>query len=227
MRQILLLLGSIVFLSCSVGDKQGDQYVLWVNSSLTSCVGRAPSKCLQVQKYDKLDPSAWETLQSAIEGFEYEPGYFYKIVVKERQLETGDLPEDSTSITYTLLKILEKKQDERFRINDQWEVLKIKEENIQPDMEGISTPQLEIHVGEMRYSGNDGCNNYNGGIIEMDEQLIRFGVAAATRMMCPEMRIPDLFNAILPEVKSWEVKENKLHLFNAEGTEVMQLKKSD
>lgn len=227
MRQILLLIGSIFFISCSAGDKQGDQYVLWVNSSLTSCVGRAPARCLQVQKSEKLDPSTWETLQSAIEGFEYEEGYYYKIVVKEKQLDTSDLAEDAPSTTYTLLKTLEKRQDAKFGINDKWVCLKIKGEKISPDMEGSSPPQLEIQVGEKRYSGKDGCNNFSGGIIELDEKLIRFGVAAGTRMMCPDMRIPDLFNASLPEVRSWELKENSLHLFDAEGTEVMQLGKTD
>jgi heat shock protein HslJ len=75
--------------------------------------------------------------------------------------------------------------------------------------------------------GNDACNQYNGGIIELDDQTIRFGIAAGTRMMCMDMRIPDLFNASLPKVNTWEIKENKLKLFDANGKEVMVLKKID
>jgi heat shock protein HslJ len=225
MKQFLFLFGSIILLSCSAGDKLGEKHVYWINSTKAPCVGRAPTSCLQVQKSENLDPSAWKSFQSSIIGFEYEPGYIYKIVVKERHLDPAELPADVSSIEYTLVEILEKREDMKMRINDIWEALQIREESILTKMEGISPPQLEIHVGEMRYMGNDGCNNYNGGIIELDETTIRFGIAAGTRMMCPDMHIPELFNSSLPEVQSWEIKENRLHLFNAEGKEVMQLKK--
>ena len=200
---------------------------MWVNSSLTSCVGRAPTKCLQVQKSEKLDPSAWESFHASIKGFDYEPGYIYKLLVRERKLDPASVPEDASSIEYTLVKILEKKQDMKLRINDSWVLLKLKGETLQAAADGISTPQLVINVGDMGYLGNDGCNNFTGGIIELDDHRVRFGVAAVTRMMCPEMRIPDLFNITIPMVTTWEIKENKLHLFNAAGMEVMQLKKSD
>ena len=102
----------------------------------------------------------------------------------------------------------EKIQDQKLRINASWTA-------------------IEINVGEMRYMGNDGCNNFNGGIIELDESIIRFGISAATRMMCMDMEIPDLFNTSLPEVLNWEIKENKLYLRDADGKEVMLLKKID
>jgi hypothetical protein len=218
MKHFFFFLATIFFLSCSAGDKEADHYVYWVNSTKVSCVGLAPSKCLQVQKTDTLDPSAWETFYASIKGFEYEPGYIYKIVVKENHLDPAGLPADASSIEYTLAEILEKRQDMKFRINDIWVAFEINGETLQAD--GISLPQLEIKVGEMHYMGSDGCNNFNGGIIELDDQTIRFGVSAATRMMCMNMKIPDLFNTSLPE-------ENKLHLFNADGKELMQLKKID
>lgn len=227
MKQFLFFLGGMILLSCSAGDKLGEKHTYWVNSSRAPCVGMAPTTCLQVQKSETLDPSAWQSFHSPIIGFEYEPGYIYKIVVKERQLDPSELPADVSSIEYTLVEILDKRQDMKMRINDIWVALKIKDESILPGMEVISPPQLEIHVGEMRYTGTDGCNNYNGGIIELDESTIRFGIAAGTRMMCPDMKLPDLFNSTLPEVQSWVIKENRLHLFNAGGTEVMQLKLID
>lgn len=227
MKQFLFFLGSIILLSCSAGDKLGDKHVYWVNSTKVPCVGMAPTKCLQFQKSEILDPSAWKSFHATINGFDYEPGYIYKIVVRERNLDPADLPEDVSSIEYTLVEILEKRQDMKLRINDIWVLLKIKEETLSADVEAVSPPQLEIHVGEMRYMGKDGCNNFNGGIIELDEHTIRFGIAAGTRMMCPDMRIPDLFNSTLPEVLSWKIKENKLQLLDADGNELMQFKKTD
>ena len=227
MKQVLLLIGTIFFLSCAGGDTQGSKHVYWVNSTKKSCVGLAPTKCLQVQKSEKLDPSAWKSFHTSIKGFDYEPGYIYKLLIRERILDPATVPEDASSIEYTLVKILEKKEDIKLRINDTWVLVKLKEETLQPAKEGISAPLLEINVGEMSYMGKDGCNNFTGGIIELDEQRIRFGVAAGTRMMCQEMRIPDLFNITIPEVAGWEIIEEKLRLSDADGRELMQLKKSD
>jgi heat shock protein HslJ len=75
--------------------------------------------------------------------------------------------------------------------------------------------------------GSDACNNFNGGIIELDDSTIRFGIAAGTRMMCMDMEIPDLFNATLPEVLSWKINENMLKFHDADGKEVMLLNKID
>ena len=147
--------------------------------------------------------------------------------MKERKLDPADLSADASSIEYTLVEILEKRQDMKFRINDTWVAVKIKGEPILAAKEGISSPQLEIHVGEMRYMGTDGCNNYHGVSREREEHTVRGGVTAMTRMMCEEMKIPDLFNTSIPEIVAWEIKENKLQLFDAEGKEVMLLEKSD
>lgn len=124
----------------------------------------------------------------------------------------------------------DKKADQhkmKLRVNDIWAAIVINGETLVADTVSLSLPQLEINVGEMRYKGSDGCNNFNGGIIELDKKTIRFGVAAGTRMMCMDMKIPDLFNRTLPEVMTWEIKKNRLHLFDTDGNELMQLKKID
>ena len=227
MRHLLFLFGTIFFLACSAEDKKQDQYVYWVNSTKAPCIGLAPTRCLQIQKSDSLNPSSWESFLGTIEGFEYEEGNIYKIIVKEKHLNPADLPADAPSIEYTLVEILEKRQDLKLRINDIWVAIEIKKESLLTDDEELELPQLEINVGDMRYMGNDACNQYNGGIIELDDQNIRFGIAAGTRMMCMDMRIPDLFNTCLPEVNTWEIKENKLKLFDTDGKEVMVLRKID
>jgi hypothetical protein len=139
------------------GDKKQEQHVYWVNSTKVSCVGLAPSKCLQIQKSATMDPSAWETFYASIKGFEYEPGYIYKIVVKENHIDPVDLPADASSTEYTLVEILEKRQDMKFRINDIWVAVEINGETLHVD--GISLPQLEIKVGEMHYMGSDELDN--------------------------------------------------------------------
>ena len=111
-------------------------------------------------------------------------------------------------------------------INRAWIAIEIKGKPLEAaDLNTL--PRLEISVDEMRYNGNDACNQYQGGITELDDQNIRFGIAAGTRMMCMDMSIPDLFNATLPEVKSWKVSENLLRLYDADEQEIMVLSKAD
>jgi len=227
MKHLFFLFSSILFLSCSAGEKNQEQHVYWVNSTKVSCVGLAPTKCLQIQKSENLDPAVWEAFHGSIHGFEYQAGYIYKIVVKERHLDSLDLPADASSIEFTLVEILEKRQDLKLRINDIWVAMEIKGDTLVADTVDLALPQLEINVGEMRYMGSDACNNFNGGIIELDDTTIRFGIAAGTRMMCMDMTIPDLFNASLPEVMTWAIKENHLQLFDSDGKEVMLLKLID
>lgn len=227
MRHLFFIFGIIFFFSCSSGDTKQDQDVFWVNSTKVNCVGLAPSKCIQIQKSEILDPEAWETFHASIIGFEYEPGYIYKLLLKENQLDPAQIPADASSIKYILVEILEKRHDLKFRINDIWEVTEINGLDLQAEVVDISQPRLEINVGEMRYMGNDGCNNYNGGIIELDDKGIRFGIAAGTRMMCMDMTIPDLFNSSLPEVRSWKRIENGLIFLDAHGKEIMKLRKTD
>ncbi len=224
MRHLLFLLGTIFFLSCSAGDKNQDQHVYWVNSTKVSCVGLAPTKCLQIQKSETLDPSAWEAFHAPIHDFDYQIGYIYKIVVKENHLDPSHIPADVSSVEYSLVEILEKRQDLKLRINEIWVPVEIQGKTLLTDTADLSLPQLEINVAELRYLGSDGCNNYNGGIIELDDRIIRFGVAAGTRMMCEDMQIPDLFNQTIPEVMTWEIIENMLHLFDTDGSELMLLK---
>ena len=122
-----------------------------------------------------------------------------------------------------LVEILEKKQDLRFRINGAWELRQLNEDVLEAGAEAGPVPRLEIQIGDMRYSGHDGCNRFSGGLIQVDEHTISFGIAAGTRMMCPDMHIPDLFNATLPEVKFWKIQEGNLHLADLSGRVLMQL----
>lgn len=205
------------------------EHVYWVNSLKVPCIGVAPTQCLQVYKGEFLEPTEWKFFYSSIEGFEFESGYVYKLLVKETELDAAEVPADGSSIVYTLVKVLEKEKDKRLALHDQWvlEILNGKVIHEGADGEHFKRPRLEIHVGEMRYMGSDGCNNFNGGIIEITERILRFGIGAGTRMMCPDMEVPDEFNRTLPQVHNYEVKDLKLHLFDADGSEVMQFQKTD
>jgi hypothetical protein len=85
---------------------------LLVNSAKVDCMGVAPMKCYQVkfldQKENENDP--WQNMHTTIHGFNYEPGFVYKLKVKEEHLDKANLPQDVSSIKYTLVSILSKEK---------------------------------------------------------------------------------------------------------------------
>ncbi len=111
-------------------------------------------------------------------------------------------------------------------LNATWLVESVnnQELGIDPEKDGLEAPRLKIEVEEMKYSGNDGCNQFIGGLIKLDQNKLKFGIAAVTRKMCIEMAVPDLIHTSLPQVSSYELKGQILRLFNANGDEVMLLK---
>ncbi|MGL6179874.1 MAG: DUF4377 domain-containing protein [Tannerellaceae bacterium] len=100
---ITLLMG-IAFSSCSTSK---NTQTFLINSEKVDCMGVAPMKCLQVKKLDK--PNAeWENMYTNIIGFDYEPGYIYKIKVKVKELDKKQVPADGSSIEYILEKVVSK-----------------------------------------------------------------------------------------------------------------------
>jgi heat shock protein HslJ len=121
----------------------------------------------------------------------------------------------------------QKQTDQRPLLNDSWMLVSINGQDIgiDPEKDGIKTPSLEISVSEMQYTGTDGCNQIMGSLTELDEEVLKFGLGAGTRMMCMEMAIPDEFNKTLGLVFSYEIKDQTLSLLNENGEELMKLKK--
>ncbi|WP_460687144.1 DUF4377 domain-containing protein [Niabella aquatica] len=104
----------LMLLSCtgyrsSVPQLNNGEYIYWINSATKDCQGVGPMKCLEVQKNDTLEPGKWQLFYSQIEGFTYEPGYVYQLIIKEEQIPADRVPADGSSIKYTLVKQLEKK----------------------------------------------------------------------------------------------------------------------
>ena len=160
LKSVLLLFTGLILFSCGV-ENQGNELTYWVNSYKVDCVGAGPMKCMLIQKGDKVVSGEWQNFYTQIEGFDYQAGYIYKLLVREEKLE--NVPADASSIKYTLVKLMEKNADPKLRINDIWVATSIAGEAISPE-EGPwngKRAQLEVNISEMRIMGNDGCNNYN------------------------------------------------------------------
>ena len=119
--------------------------------------------------------------------------------------------------------------DQQQHLNHTWVLVSLSGELIQIDHEKLDneTPNMEINTLEMKYTGSDGCNHFTGGIMEVDDEHLKFGITAGTRKMCMEMEIPDQFNECLTQVSTYKIKKQALHLFNPEGELLMKLEKAN
>lgn len=81
-------------------NSDGIHKTLYVKESLVDCVGVAPMKCMQVRDDSNQE---WTYFYSNIQGFNYEPGYRYKLKVKVENVENP--PADASSKRYILISI--------------------------------------------------------------------------------------------------------------------------
>lgn len=103
----IILLFSLT--ACGVSEETTLETVtLRVNSHTVQCTGEMEGECLLVQEGDAIGTEDWQYLyyRDSIEGFEYEPGFVYDLLV--RKIPVKDPPMDASSIRYELVRILSK-----------------------------------------------------------------------------------------------------------------------
>lgn len=180
--------------------------------------------CYQVQKSDSLDLSSdWSLFYSNIEGFEYAPGFIYKIKVKETPRENP--PADASSIKYTLVKVVEKRVDARLSIHDIWVLESIA--GVLIEKNNINTSQIELNITEMKVIGSNGCNRISGSIRKLSDTNIEFSPLMETRKMCPQMEIPMQFSTALTKTKFYKKENLTLSFFDSDMNQLISLKKVD
>jgi heat shock protein HslJ len=88
-------------------------------------------------------------------------------------------------------------------------------------------PVLEIFVAEKRIGGTDGCNSLYGTIETLNETHITFSKIGGTRMMCPNMELPNTFNTAVAKTSTYKIEKLHLYFYNAEGDELLKFVKVD
>lgn len=102
-RLILLLLFVFLFTSCNF-DKTEQ---ITVASQKADCIGVAPQKCFLIKtKNDR----SWQYFSAPIEGFAYEPGNEYILMVKRKTIKEPTT--DQPSFKYVFVKEITKKKRE-------------------------------------------------------------------------------------------------------------------
>ncbi|MEG1616603.1 MAG: DUF4377 domain-containing protein [Bacteroidales bacterium] len=107
----LLVSATILSTGCSVlKDKnKGEEILVEISAKPGTChtwYREEPIECMQMREVGKENEYASVPL-STISGFEYVPGYDWKLKVKKEIIKNP--PADASNISYTLVKVISKK----------------------------------------------------------------------------------------------------------------------
>ncbi|MEA1785159.1 copper resistance protein NlpE N-terminal domain-containing protein [Arenibacter sp. GZD96] len=107
MRQIHFLIVSIVVVllsSCNFSSKSNEK-TIYIGSNVQPCMaGTMETECLQI-KWTKDQPE-FEHFYGQIEGFNFEKGFDYELIVSEAKVKNE--PSDTSSLRYSLVKTVSK-----------------------------------------------------------------------------------------------------------------------
>jgi heat shock protein HslJ len=218
---IYLMLLTFIFAACKSEHNESKKETLWVNSTQEDCVGVNPMKCLQIKR---TEGGNWEYFYNSIEGFSYESGYLYSLEIEIDSIPKEKVAADQSLYSYRLVKVLSKKPDPKFRLNDIWVVTHLEKNELDRTKK---LPQIEFSIKKMSMMGSDGCNSVRAKISALDTEKISIDKMMGTRKMCPDMEIATQFSKSISEVVNYKLKDLKLYLYNSKNEEVIRLLKID
>ena len=107
-------------------------------------------------------------------------------------------------------------------LSGEWEIVEVN--NVQVSAEQI--PFLGFDLNEGQLYGNAGCNSLMATIsFNEASNGLSFDAIGSTKRMCPDMAMEDAVLQALGAVKSFAFDGEKLILNDADGKELMELKK--
>jgi hypothetical protein len=104
-RTLLLLLVALLPLQgCgTIVEPAEATLTMYVGPQQVDCQGMMPQKCLLV-RFDPGEPWLW--FYDAVQGFDFEPGFHYTLLVRRRTIRNP--PQDSSSMEWFLIAVVSK-----------------------------------------------------------------------------------------------------------------------
>ena len=193
----------LMIMACT-SNTEVQSKMLIVADHLENCVGVGPQSCMLVKENPDEE---WTYFYDQIEGFEYEEGYTYELLVDLIPVENPAA--DASSLRYELKNIITKIPSiDQSELLKEWKVIKIK------GLEQLSSsPTMKFEKEESKVAGFAGCNNYFSTYTISGNEL-NFGPAGATRKLCPDMSVEDIFFKNLPIIARFEIVKKELYLYD-------------
>lgn len=194
------------------------EVTLYVGPELVDCVGVAPQKCMLVKENPE---DEYQYFYSAIEGFEFEPGYTYELRVRVDPV--ANAPADASSLRYTLIEMVSKEPatadaaEMLVLEGPTWQLTAVVDGsgvlNAVPDGVEATASFADGMVG-----GSGGCNRY-GAAYTIDGESLTIMPGPMTMMACPEpqMSVEQQFMAALGATTSYQIAGDQLELLDADG----------
>ena len=195
----------VLFLSVTSMTFAQETIKMQVKENKVPCTGVAPMECLQVKIGKEKE---WTYFYSNIEGFNFEPGYRYKLKV-EKTKEEGNIPADASAYSYKLKKVVCKKKVKSSGtmksdiLNKKMVLSKMNGKTID---NGKVYFTLDSNTNSM--NGKSGCNRF-GASFKLDGNKLQVTPGMGTLMACDEesMRLEQDFLKAL-EQKNFDIETN-------------------
>jgi heat shock protein HslJ len=197
-------------------DENSNESTLYIGPVLVDCEGEGPMKCMLVRE-DPQQP--YELFYSQIEGFEFEEGFEYELLVATEDVENP--PAGGSSIKWTLVETVDKQLSLEGNL---WGL------SAYQDAEGemaepLPSTDITVEFRDGQISGSAGCNGYFGSYEREGNQLTMGGPFGVTSMFCGEpegvMDQEMQYLAALEKSDSFEIIGDQLLITDAEGETIL------
>lgn len=192
-----------------------------VKENTAPCVGVAPMECLQIKEGKEKE---WKYFYESIKGFEYEPGYTYRLkVIKTPKKEP--IAADASAYDYQLKKLICKKKVKTNQTTATPEFLdkKMILTHMQGQVVGNEKVYLQINSESQTITGKSGCNSFHA-TYEWNGQNIRVKNGISTMMACDEatMQLENQFKSLIEDTFHIQQTANQVVFLNKNNEPILQ-----
>ena len=164
----------------------------------------------------------WQNYYNDIEGFNYEEGYEYEILVNKKVIENP--PADGPSFVYKLVNVVKKtptmviSQNYRKLLDqNEYYLKRIRVDNKLKNFTDGQNVYMTFILNDNIVRGMDGCNSFSGNVI-INKDSISFSNFALSEMYCQEVKVDKIFNQLIMKVNRYRISGSLLKLFNGKKT---------
>ena len=191
----------------------------YVANHKASCTGLTSQMCYLM----KNSPNGiWQNYYNDIEGFNYEEGYEYEILVKKKVIENP--PADGPAFVYKLVNVVKKTPTMVISLNyrkmldqNEYYLKRIRVDNKLKNFTDGQNVYMTFILNDNIVRGMDGCNSFSGNVI-INKDSISFSNFALSEMYCQEVKVDKIFNQLIMKVNRYRISGSLLKLFNGKKT---------
>ena len=184
---------------------------VYIGPERVECQGEGPQLCYQYKERPEDD---WLLYYSEIDGFEYEEGYVYELLVAESNI--ANPPAGGSSVQLTQVDVLDKSEPVPDLNDTVWIVNTL---NGQRPLEGS---ELTLGLFNGQVIGSAGCNRFSGHY-ETSGDSMAFGELATTGVPCPQVLLDqqNTYVEALESVTSFQAGNEQLSLLDEKGETIL------